>query len=746
MVCSPACDPSSARCVYGNVRSSPTTSGDCCDCNYGFTGSQCDRCDTQIARCLNGGTPNTYPTSGQCGCSCPPGYTGTNCEQQGETVRCVYGNVRTTPTASGDCCDCNYGFTGSQCDLCDTRINRCQNGGTPNAFLTSGQCGCTCLPGYTGTYCEQRQCDIFSMNCQNGGYPAVQNNQCACTCPAGFTGSRCEQCSTQPNICQNGGTVNLIPINGQCGCRCLAGYTGLYCETALCSSNTITCENGGTPYLNTNNGQCACSCLAGFSGPTCGRGLCTLPCGPNSSPDRLDNLCTRCVCNPGWTGLYCNTPVTVSPPTTSTELCSASESPCLNGQPAYRDCNGRCICRCDSRFYTGPNCEYRVEPKLCDNCLFQNGNYLAPVQGRCDLFVVCQPTNEEQTEFIPWVQSCPAGTMFQTKGSVMGCIGFGEGVCSSDPCQTLGVGGRYAHATECARYYECSNQVTAASQCCPAGQSFDARTQQCVNNPSCVNTCAGTYRPCDTTIIGRAGTEEFCPYRARPNNESFYYHLKAEAFSYPCGLQRIFNSTSCLCQDDPRAGCGPTIDLPFDTSSPNKSVPLRTVAGSHGRAGYFDGTSRVVIYRYSNSGFYTDYFLMQFRVKPTSVAALGAGEVALVSNGDCGVTESLGITLSSNYVSFKVQQEGSSRLEVLRVPYSPSSDWLDIKFVYERLGDGLYSFTGTVNGQSQSLEMTSVIATRACALHIAQGQNYRNLDGYVDDFQIWMCKPSTVFG
>lgn len=123
----------------------------------------------------------------------------------------------------------------------------------------------------------------------------------------------------------------------------------------------------------------------------------------------------------------------------------------------------------------------------------------------------------------------------------------------------------------------------------------------------------------------------------------------------------------------PLPGCGPTIDLPFDTSSPNKSVPLRTVAGSHGRAGYFDGTSRVVIYRYSNSGFFTDYFLIQFRVKPTSVAALGAGEVALVSNGDCGVTESLGITLSSNYVSFKVQQEGSSRLEVLRVPYSPSS-------------------------------------------------------------------------
>lgn len=40
------------------------------------------------------------------------------------------------------------------------------------------------------------------------------------------------ECSTQSNICQNGGTVNPIPINGQCGCQCPARYTGLYCDTA----------------------------------------------------------------------------------------------------------------------------------------------------------------------------------------------------------------------------------------------------------------------------------------------------------------------------------------------------------------------------------------------------------------------------------------------------------------------------------------------------------------------------------
>ncbi|MEO5572805.1 MAG: hypothetical protein ABIT08_07905 [Bacteroidia bacterium] len=63
--------------------------------------------------CSNGGTVNS-----ECGCDCPSGFTGTNCE----TVVIVIPVQCTTV---------------------------CQNGGTVNA-----DCGCDCPSGFTGTYCQ----------------------------------------------------------------------------------------------------------------------------------------------------------------------------------------------------------------------------------------------------------------------------------------------------------------------------------------------------------------------------------------------------------------------------------------------------------------------------------------------------------------------------------------------------------------------------------------------------------------
>ncbi|XP_004871907.1 tyrosine-protein kinase receptor Tie-1 isoform X1 [Heterocephalus glaber] len=123
-------------------------------------------CIKECPGCLHGGVCHDYDGE----CVCPPGFTGTRCEQACREGRFGQSCQEQCPGASG-CrgltfclpdpygCSCGSGWRGSQCqEACapghfgaDCRLQcQCQNGGTCDRFS-----GCVCPSGWHGVHCEK---------------------------------------------------------------------------------------------------------------------------------------------------------------------------------------------------------------------------------------------------------------------------------------------------------------------------------------------------------------------------------------------------------------------------------------------------------------------------------------------------------------------------------------------------------------------------------------------------------------
>ncbi|XP_014651962.1 PREDICTED: tyrosine-protein kinase receptor Tie-1 isoform X2 [Ceratotherium simum simum] len=123
-------------------------------------------CTKECPGCLHGGV--CHDQDGEC--VCPPGFTGTRCEQACREGRFGQSCQEQCPGTSG-CrgltfclpdpygCSCGSGWRGSQCqEACapghfgaDCRLQcQCQNGGTCDRFS-----GCVCPSGWHGVHCEK---------------------------------------------------------------------------------------------------------------------------------------------------------------------------------------------------------------------------------------------------------------------------------------------------------------------------------------------------------------------------------------------------------------------------------------------------------------------------------------------------------------------------------------------------------------------------------------------------------------
>ncbi|GMS79364.1 hypothetical protein PENTCL1PPCAC_1539, partial [Pristionchus entomophagus] len=126
-------------------------------------------------------------------------------------------------------------------------------------------------------------------------------------------GERCDEdmdeCLHSPcaegSICHN--------TNGSYECICPKGRTGNRCEAASCSRDQ-ECLNGGFCELVSSHNECICQ--PDFDGPNCERNY-TDPCAsPNQCPEYQVCLRNRsemrgfsCVCRPGLSGRFCDTPI-----------------------------------------------------------------------------------------------------------------------------------------------------------------------------------------------------------------------------------------------------------------------------------------------------------------------------------------------------------------------------------------------------------------------------------------------------
>lgn len=174
-------------------------------CGY-YSISNCwkwdSRCEININECLL--THEPCLNGGKCidsvnafYCSCPKGFTGTNCEVNIDDCA-SYGSSSEGPCHHGRCLDginsfsclCDRGYTGH---LCQTQINECLS--TVPVCAHGGTCedridgfDCICPPGTGGPRCENNVNDCFSNPCINGGRCIDGINKYTCECEPGYAG------------------------------------------------------------------------------------------------------------------------------------------------------------------------------------------------------------------------------------------------------------------------------------------------------------------------------------------------------------------------------------------------------------------------------------------------------------------------------------------------------------------------------------------------------------------------------
>uniref|UniRef100_U5EUD2 Delta-like protein n=1 Tax=Corethrella appendiculata TaxID=1370023 RepID=U5EUD2_9DIPT len=245
-----------------------------CKCPPGFTGTECEEqiSNCKAEPCLNSGEcfdiDNDKNNINHYRCECKKGWMGKHCESQ--TITCVE-----KPCLHGICkdtnlgfkCECPIGYSGINCEL---QVDECN----PNPCENSGSCinkgnsfQCLCSSGFQGTRCEENLDDCQGNPCLNGGTCIDMINHFRCQCVPGFIGSVCENkvdlCLTKP--CANGG--KCINLNNDYRCTCRPGFSGKDCSIDVDECNSAPCKNGGTCVNRVNSFQCVCA--GGYKGTTC---------------------------------------------------------------------------------------------------------------------------------------------------------------------------------------------------------------------------------------------------------------------------------------------------------------------------------------------------------------------------------------------------------------------------------------------------------------------------------------------
>ncbi|XP_053736092.1 protein jagged-2b isoform X1 [Synchiropus splendidus] len=528
-----------------------------CACPQGYSGKTCEIAEHACVSnpCANGGVCHEVESGFEC--QCPPGWAGPTCARDLDECAsspCAQGGT-CIDLVNGFECVCPPQWEGKTCQI-DT--NECARKPCVKAFSCKNLIGgyhCDCFLGWAG-----QNCDInvngCQGRCQNGGVCQEGPRGWGCQCPAGFTGPRCEiqknKCDSRP--CQNGGLCHAL--QGGFVCECPPQFAGQLCEIPTwapsdsCDPNP--CENQARCHSMDQDFYCACP--EGYEGKTCERlkeKCLTTPCqvidsctvsvmAANSSEVQLisSNVCGprgrcvsgpegnfTCVCEPGFSGLYCHENIN-----------DCVGSPCRGGGTCIDGINSfQCFC---PDGWEGRLCDLNVNECRHDPC--KNG-------GRCvdlvnDFYCECSDNWKGKTchsrESQCDATTCSNGGTCSDHGDSFRCAcppGWDGNTCNTAKNSTCASG-------------PCSNGGT----CVGGGDAFTCICKDGWEGPTCgqnINDC--NPHPCYNGGVCVDGVNWFrcecAPGFAGPDCRININECQSSPCAYGATCVDQINGFSCIC-------------------------------------------------------------------------------------------------------------------------------------------------------------------------------------------------------
>ena len=429
-------------CINGYCNDTIYGDGSCICYNY-FNGKNCNECldkkfgvgCNNTCSCLNGNCNNGINGDGKCiGNSCFIGWTGSNCNKC-DTYYEMKGNKCTRNKNLSDIClheskglsviNDKYGL----CESCPKNMQGkiCSDNGFCNGIgTTSGDGSCICNKNFTGNLCEFSNFEYVILNecinnCSNNGICVKANNKTFCKCNNGYSGRTCNKCSVGyfnnsnncinceknhnltnywGDICTKCKCNNGICNSGYSGdgtCNCSTGWEGLYCSK--CKNNHYgkhcnkcrNCNHGSCNDTIIGNGKCLCdkgysdiycnSCNKGFTKINNYCEECPGSYGGTKKECSSNGKCltknnkAKCACNIGWSGFTCSKKIN-------------TKSNCSK----FSNCNNRGVCDNSICFcykgHIGDSCNITIVMECnstsdCGICLYCDNNKLCSLKSEC---------------------------------------------------------------------------------------------------------------------------------------------------------------------------------------------------------------------------------------------------------------------------------------------------------------------------------------------------------------------------
>uniref|UniRef100_A0AAR2JRL6 Neurogenic locus notch homolog protein 1 n=1 Tax=Pygocentrus nattereri TaxID=42514 RepID=A0AAR2JRL6_PYGNA len=577
-----------------------------CHCPPGFAGTHCERLfhPCQPSPCTNGGTCVQTSDTGYT-CTCLPGLL---CHLDDACISnpCQKGsNCDTNPVNGKAICTCPPGYTGSACnqdiDECSLGANPCEHGG--RCLNTKGSFQCKCLKGYEGEFCQVNADDCASQPCLNNGKCIDKINSFHCECPKGFSGSLCQvdvdECASTP--CQNGakcndvihlkvmlqlryicchrdtqnesspfsflpsflslslallagftGSLCEIDINecasnpchyGVCKdglasftCVCRPGYSGRLCEININECLSQPCRNGGTCQDRENS--YTCTCPKGITGRNCENNVddCkSKPCVFGKCVDRINGY--DCLCDPGYTGATCNI-----------NIDDCALNPCRNGGTCVDGVNSF-TCHCPDGFHD-PTClsqrnECSSNPCIHGNCQDQANRWVTDKICEDGLVKKCRKvpvTPQDQPLQLHITHSCCLDTVCYLCVCEPGWTGrncdLNVNECLSNPCVNGGT------CRDMTNGYVCSCRPGFTGPNCQTNIN-ECASNPCLNQGTCIDDVAGYKCNCLLPYTGELCEAVLAPCSARPCKNGGVCRESEDYQSFSCACPAGWQGQTC---------------------------------------------------------------------------------------------------------------------------------------------------------------------------------------------------------